>query len=159
MPLRDPQRSVRMLWYVANRCFDVSVFEKLRFHPSTRQHEHGVFQKIHSDSGECFEKLPFGDRKRRLRVDANPKRIKKMRLQKYPDTCGRGLSCTRRSFLQLMESLRENTVEKNYSLILTYAYFFLACEFPSDQFFKTYRVSKKNCSSFIWLPWRISLTT
>ena len=31
------------------------------------------------------------DRKRKLRVDANPKRIKKMRFQKYPDTCGRGL--------------------------------------------------------------------
>ena len=38
-----------------------------------------------------FEKLRFCDRKRRLRVDANPKRIKKMRFQKYPDTCERGL--------------------------------------------------------------------
>ena len=34
----------------------------------------------------------FGDRKRRQRVDANPKQIKMMRFQKYPDTCGRGLS-------------------------------------------------------------------
>ena len=52
MPLRDPRRSVRMLWYVVNRCCDVSVFEKLRFHPSTRQHENGVFKTIHS--GERF---------------------------------------------------------------------------------------------------------
>ena len=52
MPLRDPRRSVRMLWYVVNRCCDVSVFEKLRFHPSTRQHENGVCKKIHS--GERF---------------------------------------------------------------------------------------------------------
>ena len=57
MPSCDPQRSVRMLWYVANRCFDVSVFEKLRFHPSTRQHENGVFKKFHS--GERFRKASF----------------------------------------------------------------------------------------------------
>ena len=57
MPSCDPQRSVRMLWYVANRCFDVSVFEKLRFHPSTRQHENGVFKKIHS--GQRFRKASF----------------------------------------------------------------------------------------------------
>ena len=57
MPFCCPQRSVRMLWYVVNRCLDVSVFEKLRFHPSTRQHENGVFKKIHS--GERFEKLRF----------------------------------------------------------------------------------------------------
>ena len=36
--------------------------------------------------------LVFDDRKRRLLVDANSKRIRKMRLQKYPDTRGRGLS-------------------------------------------------------------------
>ena len=48
MPWCDPQRSVRMLWYVANRCFDVSVFEKLRFHPSTQKHKNGVFKKMHS---------------------------------------------------------------------------------------------------------------
>ena len=35
MPFCCPQRSVRMLWRVVNRCLDVSVFEKLRFHPST----------------------------------------------------------------------------------------------------------------------------
>ena len=65
-----------MLWYVVNRCCDVSVFEKLPFHPSTRQHENGVFKKVHC--GERFRKASFfGDRKRRLRVDANPKRIKK----------------------------------------------------------------------------------
>ena len=57
MPSCDPQRSVRMLWYVASRCFDVSVFEKLRFHPSTRQHENGDFKKIHS--GESFRKGSF----------------------------------------------------------------------------------------------------
>ena len=33
-------------------CCDVSVFEKLRFHPSTRQHENGVFKQTHS--GERF---------------------------------------------------------------------------------------------------------
>ena len=57
MPSCDPQRSVRRLWYVSNRCFDVSVFEKHRFHSSTRQHENGVFKKIHS--GERFRKTSF----------------------------------------------------------------------------------------------------
>ena len=90
MPLRDPQRSVRMIWYVVNQCCDVSVFEKLRFHPSTRQHENGVFKKIHSWERFLFEKLRFWDRKHRLRVDTNPKRIKKMSFKKYPDTCRRG---------------------------------------------------------------------
>ena len=45
------------LRYVVNRCRDVSVFEKLRFHPSTRQHESGVFKKIHS--GARFQKASF----------------------------------------------------------------------------------------------------
>ena len=57
MPLRDPQKSVRMVWYVVNRCCDVSVLEKLRFHPSTRQHEKGALKKIHS--GEWFRKASF----------------------------------------------------------------------------------------------------
>ena len=35
MPLRDPQRSVRMLWYMVNRCCDLSVFKKFHFHLST----------------------------------------------------------------------------------------------------------------------------
>ena len=43
--------------YVVNQCLDISVFEKLRFHPSTRQHENGVFKKIHS--GERFRKDSF----------------------------------------------------------------------------------------------------
>ena len=33
----------------------------------------------------------LGDRKRRLHVDGNPKRIKMRRFQKYPDTRGHGL--------------------------------------------------------------------
>ena len=57
MPSRDPQRTERMLWYVVNRCLDVNVFEKLRFHPSTREQENGVFKKIHS--GERFRKASF----------------------------------------------------------------------------------------------------
>ena len=44
----------------------------------------------------------FG-RKRRLRVDANPKRIKKVRFQKYPDTFGRGLSCVRASIIVVQQ--------------------------------------------------------
>ena len=38
-----------------------------------------------------FEKLRFNDQNCRLRVDPNPKRIKKIRFQKDPDTCGRGV--------------------------------------------------------------------
>ena len=57
MPSSDPQRSEHMLWWVINRHYDVSVFEKLRFRPSTRQQETGVFKKIHS--GERFRKESF----------------------------------------------------------------------------------------------------
>ena len=45
MPSRDPQRTESMLWWVVNWHSDVSVFEKLRFHPSTQQQENGVSRK------------------------------------------------------------------------------------------------------------------
>ena len=91
MPSRDPQIiSKRMLrWLINGRC-DVSVFETLCFHPSLLD---GTKRRFQEDSlWKAFSKtFVFGDRKRRLRAAANPKRIKKMRVQKDPDTCGRGL--------------------------------------------------------------------
>ena len=87
MPSRDPQRPEHMLLCVVKQCCDVSIFEKLRLRPSTRQHE-TAFRK--DPLWRAFSKsFVFGDRKRRLRVDTNSKRMKKMRFQKYPDTCGR----------------------------------------------------------------------
>lgn len=78
MPLCDPQRPEHMFWYVVNWCCDVSIFKKLRFHQSTQQ----------PTWKRCFQKDPLwrafsksnviSDRKkRRLRVDANLKWIKK----------------------------------------------------------------------------------
>ena len=43
-------------------------------------------------------------------MDANPKRIKKMRFAKDPDTCGRGLSLA--IFLKNKSGVDEITVEK-----------------------------------------------
>ena len=57
VPSGYPQRSKRMLLWLINRRCDVSGFEKLRFHPSPRQQETGVFKKIHS--GERFGKASF----------------------------------------------------------------------------------------------------
>ena len=55
----------------------------------------GALSKIYpSTRRRCWalsKSIVFGDRKCRLRADANPKRIKTMRFQKYPHTCWRGL--------------------------------------------------------------------
>ena len=37
--------------------YNVIIFENLRFRPSTRKHENGVFENLHS--GERFRKPPF----------------------------------------------------------------------------------------------------
>ena len=77
LPFCCPQRSVRMLWYVVNQCCGVSVFEKLRFHPPHDNMKTVLLKRSTLES--VFEKIRFWrlDPKRRLRVDANPKRIKK----------------------------------------------------------------------------------
>ena len=56
-------------------------FRKALFLPvSTLQKENGVLKKIHYDV--CFfENVHFVDQKRRLRVDANPRGVKKMRFK------------------------------------------------------------------------------
>ena len=53
---------VKVLYFLKRRVFspflkNVIVFENLRFPPSTRTHENGVFENLHS--GERFQKAPF----------------------------------------------------------------------------------------------------
>ena len=64
-------------------------FQKDAFYPSTRQKE---TESSKNPLWRAFSKRSvFGEQKRRLSVDGNPKRIKKDALQKYLDTCGRSI--------------------------------------------------------------------
>ena len=61
-------------------CCDVSAFEKLRFQPSTREQENGVFKKIHCRE-RILLKASFSVTENTVSMwtlYANPKRLKKM---------------------------------------------------------------------------------
>ena len=73
---------------------DNVVFEKLRFRPSARKRQDGVF-KNSTLTGDRFRKPVFW-RPKRLPFTWGQKaktEKKHIRFQKYPDTCGRGLRC------------------------------------------------------------------
>ena len=64
--------------------FDVSVFEKLRFRPSTVHHLAGVFKFLHP--GDLFRKAPFSVTENAVLVwTVGQTGEKKMRFQIYPD--------------------------------------------------------------------------
>ena len=88
MILGDPSACSDMQLKSNRRC-ELNVFKTLRFHLFIRIQENGVFEKRFTRKSFLEDNFDSGDRKCHLRVDANPKG-KRIRFQKYPDTCGPG---------------------------------------------------------------------